>query len=67
LEAVTLGNVKIGSVKTSVSNGIKWLDEAGYAELATDLQSRFSAAEASQSNPVVAISLPSLEALDTGR
>ena len=67
LEAVTLANVKIGSVRTSVKNGIKWLDEAGYAELATDLQSRFSAAEALQSNPVVAISLPSLEALDTGR
>jgi len=67
LEAVTLGNVKIGGVKTSVQNGIKWLEEAGYADLATDLQSRFSAADASQSNSVVAISLPSLEALDTGR
>ena len=67
LEAVTLGNVKISGVKTSVQNGIKWLEEAGYANLATDLQSRLSAANASQSNPVVAISRPSLEALDTGR
>ena len=67
LEAVTLGNVRIGGVKTSVQNGIKWLEEAGYADLATDLQSRFSAADATQSNPVAAISLPSLEGLDTGR
>jgi len=67
LEAVTLGNVKIASVKTSVSNGIKWLEEAGYTDLATKLQSRLSAADASQPNPVVASSLPSLEALDAGK
>jgi hypothetical protein len=67
LEAVTLANVKIGGVEASVQNGIKWLEEAGYADLATDLQSRFSAADASQSNPVIAISLSSIEALDIGR
>jgi hypothetical protein len=67
LEAVTLGNVRIGGVKTSVQNGIKWLEEAGYADLAKDLQSRFRAVDATQSNPVATISLPSLEGLDTGR
>ena len=67
LEAVTLGNVRIGGVKTSVQNGIKWLEDAGYADLATDLQTRFNAADATQSNPVAAISLSSREALDTGR
>jgi hypothetical protein len=66
LEAVTMGNVDIVGVKTSVQNGIKWLEETGYADLAADLQSRFNAANAMQSNRVVAIALPSLETLDTG-
>ena len=56
LEAVTLANVDIDGVRTSVENGIKWLETSGYENYATDLKSRYEAADSSQSRPVAVVS-----------
>jgi hypothetical protein len=43
-------------VRTSVKNGIKWLEKSGYENYAADLKSRYQAADSAKSHPVAAIS-----------
>jgi hypothetical protein len=56
LQAVTLANVDIDGVRTSVQNGIKWLEKTGYENFAADLKSRYKAADSAQSLPAAVIS-----------
>ena len=58
LEALKLANISVGRVETSVQNGINWLEEAGFLDLAEDLKARLREMNSVATNPVAAVVLP---------